>query len=191
MDAEDTDLERRKFLSLATSVIGGVGVGLAAVPFVSSWLPSSKAKSLGAPVEVDVSKINEGQKITISWRGQPVFIINRTKALLETLDETNSVLRDPESQESLQPKYAVNKYRSIKEKILVITGLCTHLGCVPVYHPNRGSVESTWPGGFFCPCHGSKYDAAGRVYKGMPAPTNLSIPPHRYLSDSVLLIGED
>lgn len=191
MATDETDLERRRFLTLATSVIGGVGIGLASVPFISSWLPSAKAMALGAPVEVDVSKIEEGQKITVAWRGQPIFIVHRSAAAIGTLEGMTSSLRDPTSAESQQPQYTHNQHRSIREQILVIVGICTHLGCVPVYHPKKGSIEAAWQGGFFCPCHGSKYDMAGRVYKGVPAPANLPIPPHHYVNDKILIIGED
>lgn len=191
MSATDVDSERRRFLTTATGVIGGIGVGLASVPFVSSWLPSSKAKSLGAPVEVDLTKVEPGQKITISWRGQPIFIVNRPPSVIQELDAMNNNLRDPNSEEPQQPEYAKNRHRSIKGEFLVLVGLCTHLGCVPLYKPKKGSVDSSWEGGFFCPCHGSKFDLAGRVYKGVPAPLNLPVPPYKYLNDTLLLIGED
>jgi len=191
MEVNATDLERRKFLTLATSVIGGVGIGLASVPFISSWLPSAQAKALGAPVEIDISKIAEGQKIKVAWRGQPVFIVHRSPAVLNSLAGMDPMLRDPNSDESQQPQYAHNEYRSIKEQILVLVGICTHLGCVPLYKPERDSVEAGWQGGFFCPCHGSKYDMAGRVYKGVPAPKNLPVPPYRYVNDKILMIGTD
>lgn len=191
MTADEMDIGRRKFLTAATSVVGGVGLSLAAIPFVSSWLPSAKAKALGAPVEVDISKIEAGQKVTVAWRGQPIFVVNRPSSVLETLPSLDSQLRDPESLVPQQPNYAKNEYRSIKEQILVVVGICTHLGCVPVYRPKIGSLDAAWKGGFFCPCHGSKYDMAGRVYKGVPAPTNLPVPPHQYVSDTLLLIGDD
>lgn len=191
MTNKKPDMRRRKFLTMATSVVGGIGVGFAAIPFAGSWLPSAKAQSLGAPVEIDISKIEEGQKITVAWRGQPIFIIHRSKASLNSLKSLNNILRDPESNESQQPKSANNLFRSIQEKILVVVGLCTHLGCVPVYHPKPASLEPSWPGGFFCPCHGSKFDMSGRVYKGVPAPTNLPIPPHHYISKNILFVGED
>lgn len=191
MSTDEIDTGRRQFLTVATTVIGGVGLGLASVPFIGSWLPSKKAQSLGAPVEVDLSKIEEGQKITIPWRGQPVFIVHRTKKEVEELPSLDSLLRDPESKEPQQPKYITNDYRSIKPEFLVLIGICTHLGCVPLYRPVEGSVEADWKGGFFCPCHGSKYDMAGRVYKGVPAPLNLVVPAYRYVSDTVLMIGEN
>lgn len=191
MSTDEIDTGRRQFLTAATSVIGGVGLGLAAVPFIGSWLPSKKAQSLGAPVEVDLSKIDEGQKITIPWRGQPVFVVHRSKKEVEELPSLDDLLRDPESKEPQQPKYITNDYRSIKPEFLVLVGICTHLGCVPLYRPDEGSVEPGWKGGFFCPCHGSKYDMAGRVYKGVPAPLNLVVPAYRYVSDTVLMIGEN
>ena len=186
------NFNRRKFLITATSVIGGIGVGLSFVPFLNSWMPSTQAKAMGAPVDVDISKIEPGQKITIAWRGKPVFIINRTEALLSVLKNTNTeLLRDPISKFSNQPSYANNIYRSIKEKYLVLIGVCTHLGCVPLYKPKAGSVESSWVGGFFCPCHGSKFDMAGRVFKGVPAPLNLPVPPYKFSSDKIITIGLD
>jgi ubiquinol-cytochrome c reductase iron-sulfur subunit len=191
MSTDEMDPGRRQFLTAATTVIGGIGLGLAAVPFVGSWLPSAKAQALGAPVEVDLGKIEEGQKITIAWRGQPVFVVHRSKAEVSDLSSLNDQLRDPDSKEAQQPKYITETYRSIKPEFLVLVGICTHLGCVPLYRPEVGSVEPNWKGGFFCPCHGSMYDLAGRVYKGVPAPKNLLVPSYRYVSDSVLLIGED
>lgn len=191
MSTDDMDTGRRQFLTAATSVIGGIGLGLAAVPFIGSWLPSAKAQALGAPVEVDLSKIEEGQKITIAWRGQPVFIVHRTQREVAELSSLDSQLRDPDSKVPQQPKYITQPYRSIKPEFLVLVGICTHLGCVPLFRPTAGSVQADWKGGFFCPCHGSKFDLAGRVYKGVPAPTNLLVPAYRYVSDTVLLIGED
>ena len=155
---QGTDMKRRQFLTAATGVIGGVGLGLASIPFVGSWLPSAKAKALGAPVDVDVTKIEPGQKITVAWRGQPIFIVHRTKELLATLDGVSDMLRDPNSAVDQQPAYAKNTYRSIKENFFVAIGICTHLGCVPMYKPKKGSVDANWQGGFFCPCHGSKFD---------------------------------
>jgi len=188
---DDLQNSRRQFLTAATTVIGGVGLGLASVPFVGSWLPSARAVSAGAPVEVDLSKIEEGQRITIAWRGKPVFIINRSPQLLSSVAQSTELLRDPNSTSAKQPSYITGPLRSIHERFLIIIGVCTHLGCVPLYKPKTGSIESSWKGGFFCPCHGSKFDMAGRVYKGVPAPTNLEIPPHKYLTDTTLLIGAD
>jgi len=191
MGTDEMDTGRRKFLTAATTVIGGIGLGLASVPFVGSWLPSTKAKALGAPVEVDLSKIEEGQKITVAWRGQPIFIVHRTKDEVSDLSTLSNLLRDPDSKEDQQPNYITAKYRSIKPEYLVLVGICTHLGCVPLFRPTVGSIEPDWKGGFFCPCHGSKYDLAGRVYKDVPAPKNLLVPAYRYVSDSVLMIGEN
>jgi ubiquinol-cytochrome c reductase iron-sulfur subunit len=191
MDAEGTDTARRRFLTATASVIGGVGVACAAFPFIASWTPSVRARALGAPVEVDISKLEPGQKLTVAWRGQPIFIVHRTQEELNSLALVTSELRDPLSRESIQPSYAANVYRSIKPDILVLIGICTHLGCVPLYKPELGSVQADWGGGFFCPCHGSKYDMAGRVYKGVPAPLNLVVPPYQFVTDTQLLIGSD
>lgn len=191
MKEDDIDTGRRRFLTTATTVVGGIGSLLVAYPFVASWMPSRKAKALGAPVEVDISKIEPGQKITVPWRGQPIFIVHRTQAELNELPKLDNELRDPLSKESLQPSYTANPYRSIKKDILVVIGICTHLGCVPLFKPELNSVEPGWEGGFFCPCHGSKYDMAGRVFKGVPAPLNLAIPPYKFVKDSVIVIGED
>lgn len=191
MNADEMDTGRRRFLTATTTVIGGIGAAFVAYPFIASWSPSEKARALGAPVEVDISKIEPGQKITVEWRGQPIFIVNRSKESLNLLPAVDKNLRDPLSLESVQPTYAKNEYRSIKENILVVLGICTHLGCVPLFKPVAGSLEAGWEGGFFCPCHGSKYDMAGRVYKGVPAPLNLPVPPYKYLSDTVILVGDD
>lgn len=191
MCSERVDMERRRFLGAATAVIGGVGLGLAGIPFVGSWLPGAKTRALGAPIQVDISKIEEGQKITVAWRGQPIFIVHRRAAEVEALPELDSRLRDPLSTDPQQPEYITEQYRSIKPNFLVVVGLCTHLGCVPLFRPELNSVAADWPGGFFCPCHGSKFDLAGRVFKGVPAPTNLVVPPYRYASEELLVVGED
>lgn len=188
---DDTDTARRQFLTAASAVIGGIGLGLASVPFIGSWLPSAKAQALGAPVDVDLSKIELGQKITVPWRGQPIFVVHRTKEEVDDLASLNGFLRDPDSKEDQQPSYIKELYRSIKPEYLVLVGICTHLGCVPLYKPQPGSVQADWKGGFFCPCHGSKYDLAGRVYKDVPAPLNLVVPPYKYLSDTVIRVGEN
>ena len=185
------DEERRRFLRNATAVVGGLGLGVAAIPFVGSWLPSARTESLGAPVQVDLSKIAPGQRITIAWRGQPIFIVNRTDAALATLAKDTNDLRDPNSLESHQPKYITGPFRAINKQYLVLIGICTHLGCVPLYKPEAGSVDANWLGGFFCPCHGSKYDFSGRVFKSVPAPLNLAVPPYKYISDTVITVGED
>lgn len=182
--------EKRKFLTIATSLMGGIGLSFCSVPFVSSWFPSAQAKALGAPVDIDLKKIGFGQKVTVSWRGQPVFIIHRPDSLLDNLSGNDNKLRDPLSDISDQPSYAKNIYRSVKKNFFVVVGICTHLGCVPLYKPIVGSLEPSWKGGFFCPCHGSKFDVSGRVFKGVPAPINLAIPPYRYLNDDVIRIGE-
>ncbi len=189
---ESIDHGRRRFLVAATTVIGGVGVVGAAVPFVASWLPSAKAQAAAAPVEVDVSRLEPGAKLTVEWRGKPVWIIHRSKAALAELKKSGTEhLRDPNSEVAQQPAYASNPLRSLNPNYLILIGICTHLGCVPIYRPDIGGVEPGWPGGFFCPCHGSKFDLAGRVYKGVPAPINLEVPPYKFISDSVVIIGED
>ena len=189
--SSEVDLDRRRFLTTATTVVGGIGAACAAVPFIESWLPSARAQALGAPVEIDLSKLEEGAQLTVEWRGQPVWIIRRSQAMLDSLASLNGLLRDPDSAEAQQPEYAQNAHRSIKPEYLVLVGLCTHLGCVPTYRPDIGGIDAHWPGGFYCPCHGSKYDLAGRVYKGVPAPTNLVVPPYHYLSENVILIGQE
>ena len=186
-------LKRRQLLTGAVGVVGATGATMLAVPFVSSWMPSEKAKAAGAPVEIDVSAAQPGQMLTVAWRGKPVWVVNRTPEMLATLPKVAPELRDPNSDESQQPVYCKNKTRSIKPEFLVVVGVCTHLGCAPMYRPNPGAEEvgPNWLGGFFCPCHGSRFDLAGRVFKGVPAPINLEIPPHRYVSDTVIKVGED
>jgi ubiquinol-cytochrome c reductase iron-sulfur subunit len=191
-DQKKVDQSRRKFLLTATGVTGAVGLSVLGVPFVSSMTPSEKAKAAGAAVEFDVTKVKKGELKTTEWRGQPVWILNRSDEMLSTLKEETQ-LADPKLKvTSQQPKYCQNATRSLKSNILVVVGICTHLGCSPSPKLNpKGDMGSDWQGGFFCPCHGSKFDLAGRVYKGSPAPTNLVVPPHRYLNDQTLLIGED
>jgi ubiquinol-cytochrome c reductase iron-sulfur subunit len=186
------DLNRRKFLLTATSVTGAIGVSAAGIPFVSSMLPSEKAKAAGAAVEVDVAGIKSGELKVSEWRGQPVWILNRSDAMIKKLDN-NKELADPDLKViSQQPKYCQNKTRSIKSNLLVVVGICTHLGCAPSPKLSpKGDMGSEWEGGFFCPCHGSKFDLAGRVFKGSPAPTNLVVPPHKYINENTVLIGED
>ena len=190
--SKKVDLNRRKFLLTATSITGAVGVTALGVPFVSSMLPSEKAKAAGASVEFNVSKVNKGQLITTEWRGQPVWILNRSKEMLDTLKDQKN-LADPNLKvTSQQPEYCQNSTRSIKPNILVMVGICTHLGCSPSPKLSpKGAMGDLWEGGFFCPCHGSKFDLAGRVFKGSPAPTNLVVPPYRYKDDSTIVIGED
>ena len=193
MATEGVDKDKRRFLTASTAVVGAVGAGFVAVPFIASWSPSERAKTAGAPVEVDISKLQEGQKVTVEWRGKPVWIVKRSQKSLEDLATLDDSLRDPASENEQQPSYAKNSARSIKPEILVTVGICTHLGCSPTYRPELGAADlgSDWKGGFFCPCHGSKFDLAGRVYSGVPAPLNLEVPPHFYKSDRVILIGED
>ncbi len=193
MSGDNTNSGRRRFLTAATSVVGAVGMGFVLVPFISSMQPSARARAAGAPVRADISKLEPGQMIRVKWRGKPVWLVRRTQKMLEVLPTLNQTLSDPESLESIQPPYAQNEYRSIKPEVLVTVGICTHLGCSPTYRPDVGAADlgADWEGGFFCPCHGSKFDLAGRVYKGVPAPTNLDVPPHTYLSETELLIGED
>jgi len=191
-DSKKIDLNRRKFLLTATSVTGAIGVSAIGIPFVSSMLPSEKAKAAGAPVEVDISSVMPGEIKTSEWRGQPVWILNRSDEMLRKLDNKKE-LADPDLKvSSQQPKYCENKTRSIKSNLLVVVGICTHLGCSPSPKlSEKGDMGSQWEGGFFCPCHGSKFDLAGRVFKGSPAPTNLVVPPHKYLNEKTILIGED
>lgn len=191
MEKKIDNVSRRRFLTIATSLVGGIGVGFAAVPFISSWLPSARAKAMGAPIDIDISSVEEGQRVTLDWRGQPIFVIRRNKNMVENLVGLKDKLRDPESEEKQQPGYAKNIHRSIKPEVFVVIGICTHLGCVPLYKPKHGEVDSNWIGGFFCPCHGSRFDLAGRVFKGVPAPCNLVIPPHKYLNNKILRIGEE
>jgi ubiquinol-cytochrome c reductase iron-sulfur subunit len=186
----DADAGRRRFLTASVAVVGGVATVGTAVPFVAAWQPSERARAIGAPVEVDISKIEPGQMLTQKWRGKPVWIVSRTPEILQALPGIDDRLRDPKSTQNQQPRYAKNEYRSIKPEIVVLIGICTHLGCSPTYVKQDGApLGAGWPGGFFCPCHGSMFDYAGRVYAGVPAPTNLVVPPHRYLSDTRILIG--
>ncbi len=194
MSTDGVDLKKRRTLTAATSVVGAVGVGFFAVPFLKAWNPSEKAKAAGAPVEADIGKLEPGQMMRVKWRGKPVWIVHRTERNLADLSSMDSSLADPASDVPQQPEYCKNPTRSIKAPYLVAVGICTHLGCSPTYRPDIGAADmggEAWKGGFFCPCHGSKFDLAGRVYSGMPAPTNLEIPPHQYLSDAVILVGED
>ena len=188
MSSDDADNSRRRFLTAATVVVGAVGTVMTAVPFIASWSPSARAKSAGAPVEADISKLEPGQLIIVKWRGKPVWVVRRDEKALASLSKVVDQLRDPESEESKQPEYARNEYRSRKPEYLIMVGICTHLGCSPSYRPE---ITADFEGGFFCPCHGSKFDFAGRVYSGVPAPTNLPVPPHYFISDDVILIGED
>ncbi|MEO8992812.1 MAG: ubiquinol-cytochrome c reductase iron-sulfur subunit [Nitrosospira sp.] len=184
---------RRRFLLAATSIAGGIAGVAVATPFMLSMMPSERAKAAGAPVEVDISKVEPGMLMMVEWRGKVVWVLNRTPEMLANLKKLDGQVSDPKSEKDQQPKYAQNETRSIKPAILVAEGVCTHLGCSPVYRKDIAPADlgSDWLGGFFCPCHGSKFDLAGRVYKSVPAPTNLVVPPHMYLSDTTLLIGSD
>jgi len=184
---------RRRFLLAATSVAGVVAGAGIATPFLRSMMPSERAKAAGAPVEVDISKLESGMLLTAEWRGKPVWVLKRTSEMLDDLKKLNDQLADPDSERDQQPAYAKNPTRSIKPEILVVLGVCTHLGCSPVYRKDIAPADlgADWLGGFFCPCHGSKFDLAGRVYKNVPAPSNLVVPPYTYLSDNQLLVGSD
>ena len=189
----DVSQGRRRFLIGATAAVGGVGVVGAAVPFVASWNPSAKAEAAGAPVTVNVDKVEPGQQVTVEWRGTPVWLIRRTQEMLDNVEKLNDQMRDPQSEEPQQPAYAADLYRSIKPELAVLVGLCTHLGCVPSYRPEVAPADlgDEWLGGLFCPCHGSRYDMAGRVYLAQPAPLNLLVPPYRYDDDTTITIGLD
>ena len=191
--SDGVDLGRRRFLGAATGVTSAVGIAFAAVPFLASWKPSARAQALGAPVEVDISKLDDGALLRVEWRGKPVWVLKRTPEMLERLSQADEMVRDPTSDQPQQPEYAANKLRSIKPEVLVVIGTCTHLGCSPTPRFEFGAEDlgADWPGGFFCACHGSKFDLAGRVWKGVPAPLNLVVPPHKYIDDATVLVGED
>jgi ubiquinol-cytochrome c reductase iron-sulfur subunit len=190
---EQVDTGRRHFLTVATVATGAVGAAFVAVPFLASWKPSARAKAMGAPVEVDVSKLEPGAMVKVEWRGKAIFIVNRTPQMLKAIDGVDDKLRDPGSNESEQPEFAKNPARALKPEYLVLVGVCTHLGCAPLdkFTPGDVTVGADWPGGFFCPCHGSKFDMSGRVFKDVPAPTNLPVPPYSFLSDTRILIGAE
>lgn len=192
MDNQEINQGRRRFLTLATAGAGGLAAIGAATPFVASFFPSEKAKAAGAAVEIDISKIESGQMLTAEWRGKPIWVVNRTEQQLKDLPTLDGNLVDPKSEVDHQPANCQNETRSIKPEIWVAVGICTHLGCSPTYRPDLAPADlgADWKGGFFCPCHGSKFDIAGRVFKGVPAPTNLVIPPYKYLSDTTILVGE-
>ncbi len=194
MSEQEIDLKKRRFLTNATSVVGAVGVGFVAWPFLSSWMPSARAKAAGAPVDVDISKLDAGQLVRVLWRKKPVWIFKRDASTIANLKTLDDELADPNNEENQQPAYAKNIHRSINPEVAVIVGVCTHLGCSPTYRPELGAADlggDSWKGGFYCPCHGSKFDLAGRVYAGVPAPTNLVIPPYHFISDSLIRIGVD
>lgn len=190
---EVQDKGRRRFLMVATSVAGAGAMAGTAVPFVASWFPSERAKAAGAPVEFDIGKMEVGEQVVVEWRSKPVWVVKRSEAMLANLTKIEPELSDPMSEASEQPEYCKNRTRSIKPEVLVAVGVCTHLGCSPTYRPELAPADlgANWLGGFYCPCHGSKFDMAARVYKSVPAPTNIVIPPHKYLSDTNILIGDD
>jgi ubiquinol-cytochrome c reductase iron-sulfur subunit len=191
--ATGADKNRRRILVVATSVVGAIGAGFAAVPFIASMNPSAKARAAGAPVEADISKLEPGALLRVKWRGKPIWIVNRTPEMLEALPSNDPLLVDPNSEVPQQPAYCKNPTRSIKPEYLVAIGICTHLGCSPTYRPDVAPEDlgPNWKGGFLCPCHGSRFDLAARVFKGVPAPTNLVIPIHMYLNDTTILVGQD
>ena len=194
MSSDEIDHGRRRLLLAATTIVGGVGAVYVATPFILSMDPSAKAKAAGAPVDVDVSKLRPGQMMTVEWRGKPVWVLRRTRSMLDTMKDRESELRDPGSEElSQQPQYAKNSHRSINPEYMVMVGICTHLGCAPTYRPEMAPADlgQDWKGGFFCPCHGSIYDLAGRVFAGVPAPSNLVVPPYHFVTGTHLLVGVD
>jgi ubiquinol-cytochrome c reductase iron-sulfur subunit len=191
---DDVDENRRRLLLVATSATGAVVAGGMAVPFLASWFPSARALAAGAPVEFDISKMESGQQVTIEWRGKPVWVLKRTQEMLDQLTKHDAVLTDPESKEDQQPAYIKGPTRSIKPEVLVAVGVCTHLGCSPTLKKEIGAASdmgADWPGGYYCPCHNSRFDLSARVFKGSPAPKNLVIPPHHYTTDTMVVVGED
>lgn len=193
MSQQELDRGRRKFLVAATASVGAIGGVAVAWPFIASMLPSARAKAAGAPVEVDISKVEPGALLAVEWRGKPVWVVNRTKEMLDLLGKHDAKLTDPGSEQPQQPDYCKNATRSIKPEYLIAVGICTHLGCSPTYRKELGAPDlgDDWPGGWLCPCHGSRFDLAARVFIGSPAPLNLVIPPHKYISDSKVLVGDD
>ncbi len=194
MSSDGVNTGRRRFLVGATSAVGAAGAVGIAVPFVGSWNPSARAKAAGAPVRADIGKLEPGQMVIVAWRGQPVYVVNRTEEMLDNLPKLNEQLKDPESEISEQPDYIEGITRSIRRELLVIVGLCTHLGCAPKFRPEVGAADlggDAWLGGFFCPCHGSKFDLSGRVYAGVPASKNLEVPPYSFEGENILVIGVD
>ena len=190
----DVDEKKRRLLIVATGVAGAAAAGGVAVPFLASWFPSARALAAGAPVEADISKMEPGQQITVEWRGKPIWVLKRTREMLAKLKGHDEVLVDPESKASRQPDYVKGAERSIKPDVFVAEGVCTHLGCSPTLKKEIGAASdmgADWPGGYYCPCHNSRFDLSARVFKGSPAPSNLTVPPHRYASDNTLVIGED
>jgi ubiquinol-cytochrome c reductase iron-sulfur subunit len=190
---EEIDLGRRRLLTAATAATGAIGAAFVATPFLASWKPSARAKALGAPVEIDASKLEPGSMLKVEWRGKPVWVLRRTPEMLASLEKSTDFLLDPQSEASTQPDFAKNPARAKNPEYFVVLGVCTHLGCSPLakFTPGDVTVSADWPGGFYCPCHGSKFDLSGRVYKGVPAPTNLPVPPYAFLADGRILVGSD
>jgi ubiquinol-cytochrome c reductase iron-sulfur subunit len=190
---DEVDLEKRRFLTQTATALGAVGAAFAAAPFMSYLRPSASALDSASPIEVDIAKLEPGQMIRVEWRGQPIWVLRRTEEMLATLAKLEPLLRDPNSDHSIQPKSCKNRYRSLKPEVFVAVGICTHLGCSPSYRPEVAPPDlgKRWLGGFFCPCHGSRFDLAGRVYKKVPAPTNLTVPPYRYLTETRIVVGEE
>ena len=193
MSDQEVDASKRGFLLTATGVVGGVAAAATAVPFAGSMFPSERAKAAGAPVEADISSLKPGEMKIVEWRGKPVWIVSRTKEMLDGIKNSDSRASDPKSEVPQQPAYAKNEFRSIKPEIAVLEGVCTHLGCSPQYKAveSKADMGQDWNGGFFCPCHGSKFDFAGRVFAGSPAPTNLRVPPYKFVGDGKIIIGDD
>lgn len=193
MSNDEVNTSRRRFLAASTAAVGAAGAVGVAIPFLGSWQPSAKAKAAGAPVKIDMSKLRPGEMITEEWRGKPIFVLRRTAEQLANLEKMNAAVADPESAHATQPAYISGIERAVKPEYLILIGLCTHLGCAPKFRPEVAPADlgAEWLGGFFCPCHGSKFDLAGRVFKAVPAPKNLEIPPHRYDSEFIVTIGED
>lgn len=191
MSSDGVNKGRRRFLVATTTVVGGVGVGFAAVPIIKSWLPSAKAQAVGAPVQVNIGKLKEGQLLKVVWRGQTIGVLRRTPDMIDNLAKVDDALADPQSTDAEQPNYVEGEQRALNPEFLVVNMHCTHLGCVPQMIPQVGPqpFDENWNGGFYCPCHKSKFDLSGRVYKGVPAPTNLRIPPYSFLDDRTLIIG--
>jgi ubiquinol-cytochrome c reductase iron-sulfur subunit len=191
--SDEVDLGRRQLLTTATALTGAVGVVFVATPFLASWKPSARAKALGAPVEIDIAKLEPGAMLKVEWRGKPVWVVRRTPEMLASLKTDTKLLADPDSNASVQPAYAKNMGRARNEEYLVLLGVCTHLGCSPSakFTPGDVTVSADWPGGFYCPCHGSKFDLAGRVFKGVPAPLNLAVPPYSFASPTRIIVGAD
>jgi ubiquinol-cytochrome c reductase iron-sulfur subunit len=189
----DRGISRRRFLTAATAITAGAGAVATAVPFVESFNPSARAQALGAPVSVDVSKLEPGSMLKVAWRGRAVYVVHRNRDMLGRIDAALDHLRDPDSQDSEQPEYAQNSFRSIRPEVLVIEGVCTHFGCAPIdrFDVSPADLGADWMGGFYCPCHGSRFDLSGRVFTGVPAPTNLTVPPYRFVNEGTILIGED